>query len=65
MQSLQANPFHPSLRLHPLQGKLAGLHSVFIHLSYRMALELLSEDGRIIPVNIGVHDAAIEDRRRA
>ncbi|MDX8128191.1 plasmid stabilization protein [Methylomonas sp. OY6] len=57
LQLLEANPFHPSLRLHPLQGKLAGLHSVSINLSYRITLELLIEDGRIIPINIGDHDA--------
>ncbi|MEI8571833.1 type II toxin-antitoxin system YafQ family toxin [Methylomonas sp. BW4-1] len=57
LQLLEANPFHPSLRLHPLQGKLAGLHSVSINLSYRITLELLIEDGRIIPINIGNHDA--------
>ncbi|MBD9358081.1 type II toxin-antitoxin system RelE/ParE family toxin [Methylomonas albis] len=57
LQLLEANPFHPSLRLHPLQGKWAGLHSVSINLSYRITLELLIEDGRIIPINIGDHDA--------
>jgi toxin HigB-1 len=57
LQLLEANPLHPSLRLHPLQGKLAGLHSVSINLSYRITLELLIEDGRIIPINIGDHDA--------
>lgn len=57
LQLLQANPQHPSLRLHRLQGKLAGLHSVSINLSYRITLELLIEDSRIIPVQIGDHDA--------
>ncbi|MGZ0078187.1 type II toxin-antitoxin system RelE/ParE family toxin [Methylomonas sp. YC3] len=57
LQLLEVNPFHPSLRLHPPQGKLAGLHSVSINLSYRITLELLIEDGRIIPINIGNHDA--------
>lgn len=56
-QLLEANPFHPSLRLHPLQGKLAGLHSVSINLSYRITLELLIEDGRIIPINVSDHEA--------
>lgn len=53
---LEANPFHPSLRLHPLSGKLAGLHSVSINLSYRITLELLIDDQRIIPINVGDHD---------
>ena len=54
---LEANPFHPSLRLHPLRGKLEGLHSVSINLSYRITLELLLQDEQIIPINVGDHDA--------
>lgn len=57
LQLLQANPFHPSLRMHPLRGKLEGLHSVSINLSYRITLELLIEGQRIILVNVGDHDA--------
>lgn len=57
LQVLAANPDHPSLRLHPLRGKLDGLHSVSINLSYRITLELLIQDGQIIPVNVGDHDA--------
>jgi len=57
LQLLEANPFHPSLHLHPLQGKLAKLHSVSINLSYRITLELLVQDKEIIPVNVGDHDA--------
>ena len=54
---LEANPSHPSLRLHALQGKHEDFHSVSINLSYRMTLELLIRDGQIIPVNVGDHDA--------
>ena len=57
LQLLEANPFHPSLRLHALSGKLQGLHSVSINLSYRIRLELLIQDEQIIPVNVGAHDA--------
>ena len=57
VQLLEANPTHPSLRLHPLRGKHEGLHSVSINLSYRITLELLLQDQRIIPVNVGDHDA--------
>lgn len=57
LQLLELNPHHPSLRLHPLHGKLRALHSVSINLSYRIALELLIEDEQIIPVNVGGHDA--------
>ncbi len=54
---LEANPHHPSLRLHALSGRLAGLHSVSIKLSYRITLELLIQDQQIIPINVGDHDA--------
>ena len=57
LQLLVANPMHPSLRLHALRGKFAGLHSVSINLSYRITLELLIQDQQIIPVNVGDHDA--------
>jgi len=56
LQLLEANPFHPSLRLHPLSGRLSGLHSVSINLSYRITLELLLKDQEIIPINVGDHD---------
>jgi len=58
LQVLEANPAHPSLRMHPLRGKLDALHSVSINLSYRITLELLIQDGKIIPVNVGDHYAA-------
>ena len=57
LQMLEANPAHPSLRLHPLRGKLDCLHSVSINLPYRITLALLIQDGQIIPVNVGDHDA--------
>lgn len=53
---LQANPHHPSLRLHALRGRLAGLHSVSINLSYRITLELMLRDQQIVPVNVGDHE---------
>ena len=56
LQLLAANPAHPSLRLHPLSGKLADLHSVSINISYRITLELLIQDQEIIPVNVSDHD---------
>jgi len=52
---LEQNPFHPSLRLHPPKGKLAGLSSVSISLQYRITLEFEIRDNRIIPVHVGTH----------
>ena len=56
LQLLELNPHHPSLRLHQLSGRLSGLHSVSISLSYRITLELLITEAEIIPVNVGDHN---------
>ena len=53
---LAQNPLHPSLRLHPLKGKLAALHSVSINISYRITLEMIITEKEIILVNVGNHD---------
>ena len=55
---LELNPHHPSLRLHALRGRLAGVHSVSINLSYRITLHLLITEQEIVPLNVGDHDAA-------
>ena len=52
---LEQDPFQPSLRLHALQGALAGLHAVSINLQYRITLELEVREHEIILVNIGSH----------
>lgn len=56
LKLLELDPYHPSLRLHPLKGRLSGLHSVSINISYRITLELLIEGNKIIPVHVGSHD---------
>jgi mRNA-degrading endonuclease YafQ of YafQ-DinJ toxin-antitoxin module len=57
LELLALNPHHPSLRLHALSGRLAGMHSVSINLSYRIKLELVIQDQEIIPVDVGDHAA--------
>ncbi len=52
---LEQDPFHPSLRLHPLKGRLVGLHSVSINLQYRITLELEIRVQQIILVSVGSH----------
>ena len=52
---LEQNPHHPSLRLHPLQGRLTGLHSVSISMRYRITLELELREQEIVFVNVGSH----------
>jgi len=54
---LEMNPHHPSLRLHALSGRLQGIHSVSINVSYRITLELLIQNQQIILLNVGDHNA--------
>ena len=56
LKLLELNPFHSSLRLHGLSGRLSDLYSVSINISFRITLELLISDKEIIPVNIGIYD---------
>ncbi|HSX52470.1 MAG TPA: plasmid stabilization protein, partial [Cellvibrio sp.] len=56
LELLELNPHHPSLRLHGLQGRLAGLSSVSINMSYRIVLQLIITDKYIILVDVGSHD---------
>lgn len=55
LKLLELNPHHPSLRLHGLSGKLQGLHSASINMSYRITLELIILDKEIILVDVGDH----------
>jgi mRNA-degrading endonuclease YafQ of YafQ-DinJ toxin-antitoxin module len=52
---LELDPFHRSLRLLALQGRLAGLHAVSINLQYRITLELELREEEIILVSVGSH----------
>ncbi|MDA8164029.1 MAG: type II toxin-antitoxin system mRNA interferase toxin, RelE/StbE family [Desulfobacteraceae bacterium] len=56
LRDLQADPFQPHLALHPLTGKLAGLHAVSLTHSYRMTLTLMVSAEEIILLDIGSHD---------
>jgi len=56
LELLELNPFHPSLRLRHLGGRLSGLSSVSINISYRFVIEFIIADDEIVLVNIGKHD---------
>ena len=56
LELLELYPHHPSLRLHNLEGRLKGLSSVSINISYRIVLELEIRDEEIILINVGSHD---------
>ena len=53
---LEANPFDPSLRLHPLQGELEGIHAVSLTYAYRILLYLQIDERGITLLDIGSHD---------
>jgi mRNA-degrading endonuclease YafQ of YafQ-DinJ toxin-antitoxin module len=57
LRLLEANPCHPSLRLHRLSGSLDGLYSVSITLTYRITLEFLINGEEIVPVDVGDHES--------
>ncbi|MDD3463214.1 MAG: plasmid stabilization protein [Sulfurospirillaceae bacterium] len=53
---LSANPHHPSLRLHKLQGNLKAFYSVSLDLLYRIILDFIIVENEIILLDIGAHD---------
>jgi len=53
---LRVDPFDPSLRLHPLTGKLQGLQAVSLTYSYRITLTLQITEHEILLLDIGSHD---------
>ncbi|NIA01890.1 MAG: type II toxin-antitoxin system mRNA interferase toxin, RelE/StbE family [Nitrospirae bacterium] len=53
-QLFKENPFHPSLRLHKLRGKLEGLWSISIDRKYRLIFKTL-ENGVTLFISIGSH----------
>jgi len=56
VRDLQSDPFAPQLALHPLSGKLAGLHAVSLTYSFRITLTLLVTENEIVLLDIGSHD---------
>ena len=56
LKLLKLDPFHSSLRLHQLKGKLKDLSSVSINVSYRITLEFIMVEKEIILVNVGHHE---------
>jgi len=43
IEQFRDNPFHPSLRLHQLSGKLRGFWSISIDLKHRIIFEVIDE----------------------
>jgi len=56
LKLLEKNPYHPSLRLHKLEGNLSGVYSISINTVYRITLELIIDKDNIILINVGKHE---------
>ena len=56
LEKLCADPFEPSLRLHPHTGKLQGLQAVSLTYSTRITLTLQITEHEILLLDIGSHD---------
>ena len=53
---LRTNPNHPSLRLHKLKGNLSEYHSISLNMSYRIVINFIIKDEKIIFIDIGGHE---------
>lgn len=56
MELLEIDPYHPSLRLHKLQGKLRVYYSVSVTMEYRIVIDFIIKENEIILIDIGSHD---------
>ena len=56
IQLLKQNPYHPSLRLHKLQGNLEEYFSLSIDMEYRIILDFIVVEKEIYLIDIGSHD---------
>ena len=56
IELLQHDPYHPSLRLHKLQGKMSKFSSISINMKYRIILDFIIVDDVIILVDLGSHN---------
>ncbi len=53
---LELNPYHPSLSLHKLKGNLKEYYSVSITMQYRVVIDFIIEENKIILLDIGTHN---------
>jgi addiction module RelE/StbE family toxin len=53
LRLFEQNPFHPSLRLHKLSGKMEGYWSISVTMQYRIILDI--REDQIILISVGTH----------
>jgi len=56
VSDLEADPFQPKLKLHPLRGELQGVYAVSLTYSYRVTLTLQVTEKSIVLLDISDHD---------
>lgn len=56
LKLLEINPLHPSLRLHKVTIRGIDVMSISINMSYRITIDFIIDEEKIIPINIGSHD---------
>ena len=56
LEDLSSDPFQSKLKLHPLGGKLIGIHAVSVTYSYRLTLMLRVTEKEIVLLDLGTHD---------
>lgn len=56
LEDLCNDPFQSHLKLHPLKGKLEGLHAISLTYTYRITLTLKITAHEIILLDVGSHD---------
>jgi len=56
LKLLEENPYHPSLRLHKLDGRLSELYSISVNIVYRITLDFIIDKDNIILINVGKHE---------
>jgi len=57
---LESNPYHPSLRLHKLQGNLKDYYSISLDMEYRILIDFVVIDEVIYLIDIGSHQEVYE-----
>jgi mRNA-degrading endonuclease YafQ of YafQ-DinJ toxin-antitoxin module len=56
INDLEADPFQPALRLHPLRGAMEGSFAVSLNFHYRLVLTVDADQRDIMLLDIGNHD---------
>jgi proteic killer suppression protein len=60
LKLLIVNPFHPSLRIHKLNPPLQNFYSISLTMKYRIIIDFVIENEKIIFLNIDIHDKAYQ-----